>query len=280
MTIVTEPGVYDLTDEEYHADPCPETSLSQSGAKDLLDSPALFAWRRDHRDDKPEYDFGHVAHRLILGTGTTPYVVDATDWRTKAAQDARRDARAQGLAPILRADYVKAVRMAHEVRKHPIAGRLFNGDSEVSMFARCPDTKVMLRARADHIGTLPSGRPVIVDYKTAGRTANPAIFGRSAWEYGYDIQDAWYRQVALDSGAVDDDPAFLFVIQSKDAPHLVAVVELDDEARETGSARGLFARRLYLECATTGHWPGYAPVVHTASLPRYASAPHIEGVPA
>lgn len=274
MTI-TEPGIYDLDEAIYHADPVPETSLSQSGAKALLDCPARFQWEREHKVFKAEYDFGHVAHRLVLGSGATPWVVDAPDWRTRAAQEARRQAREDGLAPILRSDYRKAVAMAAQVRRHPIASRLFTGDSEVSMFARDPETKVMLRARADHIAKLPDGRPVIVDYKTVARTANPDRFGWAAWDYGYDIQDPWYRLVASEVGI--EDPAFVFVIQEKDPPHLVSVIELDDWSRDIGTERGRAARHIYRDCMTADHWPDYPAIIHRASLPRTATAPIVEG---
>ena len=276
MTTITEPGIYDTLDEQtYHADPTGEGSLSYSGAKTLLDCPERYAWQLENRVEKPEYDFGHVAHTLVLGSGVTPFVVDAPDWRTKAAQEARRAARAEGLAPILRSDFRKAVAMRKKIREHPVASRLFAaGRAEVSLFARDPETRIMLRARADWLTTLPSGRPLIVDYKTLGQTAAPEKFGRDAWAYGYDVQDAFYRHVAEQAGL--DDPAFVFVIQEKAAPYLVSVVELDDTARQIGAERARYARHLYLECRTRNEWPGYAPQIHRVSLPGHATAPIVE----
>lgn len=278
MTI-TEPGIHDgISDADYHADPVPEGSLSTSGAKRLLDCPARYMWEQTNRVDKSEYDYGHLAHRLVLGDGVMPWVVDAPDWRTKAAQDARKTARATGLAPVLRSDLLAATAMRREIRRHPIASRLFaNGRPEVSMFARCPDTRLMMRARADWL-TEHKSRPLIVDYKTV-RTADPNRFGYAAWDYGYDIQDAWYRLTAHGAGL--EDAAFVFVIQEKTAPYLVTVVELDDTARDIGAARGLAARRLYVQCRTTGHWPGYPTGIQSVTLPTYAHAPHVpEEIPA
>ena len=46
------------------------------------------------------------------------------------------------------------------------------------------------------------------------------------------------------------------------------VVELDDESREEGAHLNRAARAIYLECMTTGQWPGYAPIVHPISIFR------------
>ena len=47
----------------------------------------------------------------------------------------------------------------------------------------------------------------------------------------------------------------------------MSVVELDDESREEGAHLNRAARAIYLECMTTGQWPGYAPV-HPISIFR------------
>ena len=70
--MITHPGIYAGIDETvYHADSdlAPELgrSLSQSGAKTLLASPARFAWERDHgRPPKDAYDLGTLVHALVL----------------------------------------------------------------------------------------------------------------------------------------------------------------------------------------------------------------------
>ena len=102
---ITEPGVYDDLDEAaYHADPVPGGSLSASGAKLLLppSCPALYRLPARPPEGRPaEFDYGTAAHKFVLGTGPEITVIDALDWRTKAAQDARKDARAKGVIPLL-----------------------------------------------------------------------------------------------------------------------------------------------------------------------------------
>src|SRR4051812_35256773 len=100
---VTEPGIYpDLSNDDYHADPVPGGSLSSSGARSLLECPAVYRHQRDHgRPNKAHYDIGHAAHMLVLGAGPDIYPVDAADWRTKAAKEEAEQAREFGMTPLL-----------------------------------------------------------------------------------------------------------------------------------------------------------------------------------
>src|SRR5438270_12221695 len=100
---VTAPGVYDLPEYVYHADPVPGGSLSQSGAKKLLATcPARFRYERDHPPAPTDaMELGTAAHKLVLGIGPDLVEVEAKDWRTKAAQEAAEVARARGAVPVL-----------------------------------------------------------------------------------------------------------------------------------------------------------------------------------
>ncbi len=73
------PGVYDIPEGAYFADP----ALSCSGAKLLLppSCPALFRYRQDHPEHKDVFDFGSAAHKMVLGAGPPIALVDAPDWR-------------------------------------------------------------------------------------------------------------------------------------------------------------------------------------------------------
>jgi hypothetical protein len=275
---ITRPGAYaDLPEDVYHGDPVPESSLSNSGAKKLLDSPARFRHDQLHPPTSTRaFNIGRAAHAKALGVGA-PTVAIPDDLlssdggiRSNAAKAWVAEQQAAGATVLKRADVELIDEMAAALLEHDIAGPLLRqGTPELSLFARDPDTKVMLRARLDWLTRLRSGRPCIVDYKTAV-TANPRRFGKAALDFGYHMQDDTYRQVA---DLLVDDPgahAFLFIVQEKTAPFLVSVCEMDDDARAVAAQANRAARRLYLECMTSGVWPGYAPVVHPISLPAYA----------
>ena len=90
-------GIHDVPESDYHGD---RRSLSVSGAKVLLDCPARYKWQQDNPVHKDAYDFGHVAHELILGKGAGYRVLDFDSWRSKDAREAKDQAHADGVAPI------------------------------------------------------------------------------------------------------------------------------------------------------------------------------------
>lgn len=277
MTVVTEPCVvWDMPEATYHADPCPETSLSNSGAKALMDCPRRFQWEREHPKVKGALDFGSVAHKRLLGVGPEVVAVrrfhkdgtstEATDWRSPSTTEHREALRAEGKIGLL-ADQVAVIDAMHEeLWAHPFTRLLFGeGNPEVSLFWRDEETSIMLRARLDWLGHLPSGRPCIVDYKTTARTAHPDEFRWEAKKYRYHWQDPHYTEGA--NTVLGGDHAFLILAQEKDPPYLCAYHEIWPEGREEGAAYGREARRLYAECMTTGEWPGYPPIVHPLRVP-------------
>lgn len=273
--MITEPGVYQLTDAEYFADPVPGGSLSSSGARRLLppSCPALFDYERQHGEGhKRTWDIGHAAHLMVLGTGPELVVIDATDYRTKAAQEAQAAARADGKVPLLVAEHAKVREMAAALRAHPFAGALLNpeyGTAEQSLFWFDEEFGIWRRARPDFIRT--GGKRVLVaDYKSTS-SAEPAAIARSVANYGYHRQHPWYLDgiAALD---IDPDAAFVFVFQEKTPPYLVTVVELDPDAVRIGRELNRRAMEIYRDCQASGVWPGYSSDVEQISLPRWAES--------
>jgi len=277
---VTEPGVYDMPEDAYHADPVPGGSLSASGAKLLLppSCPALYRYRRDHPKVSAVFDYGTAAHRQVLGRGLPICNLNYDDWRTKAAKDAADEARAQGYIPLLKADVAKVLEMAAAVREHPLAAGLFDpehGDPEQSLFWQDDEFGIWRRARLDWLPRWRRGRRLIIgEYKTAA-AVDPDSVRKAIANFGYHISAAQYVDGAraLD---LDDDPAFLFVFQMKDPPYLVNVVQLDDEAMAVGRERMRHACEIFRDCTTSGIWPGYSDLSRdpdVISLPPWAARP-------
>lgn len=266
-------GLYPgITERAYHAD---RSSLSSSGARTLLKSPARFKYERDHPVFKDVFDMGSVAHTLVLGEGSEIVVVDADSWRSKAAKEAKDAARAEGKTPILAADYQVAREMADAIGAHPTAAKLLSsGSPELSGYWHDSETDIRLRFRTDWL-TEYEGRPLCVDYKTAA-SADPDEFAKSAARYGYHLQAAWYV-TGLQSVGVDA-ARMVFICQEKTAPYLVSVVELDEEAVAEGARLARQAVDLYHQCVTTGQWPGYPEHIVTLSLPRWARNPAIQSI--
>lgn len=272
-TVITEPGVYDLPEDVYFADPVPDGSLSSSGAKRLLppSCPAIFRHEQIHgRANKPAFDLGHAAHKLVLGAGAPLAVIDAADWRTNAAKAARDTAYAAGQVPLLAAEHEQVTAMANALRENEIVGELFDhnhGAPEQSLFWRDQRHEVWRRARLDWLPDATDGRLIIADYKTCV-SAEPAAFAKAVANYGYYMQAPWYIDGVLALGLAER-VAMVFIAQEKTAPYLVTVFELDADALRVGRARNDQAIELYAECMATDTWPSYSSDVELLSLPGW-----------
>jgi hypothetical protein len=264
----------DMLDVDYRAVP----ALSYSGAKDLMRSPALFDWRQTHpRPDSTEFDVGHATEAQILGVGGTVAVArdergePFNDWRTKAAREFAAKARADGYTPMLLEQAEAVDRMVTAVRSHPQAGKLFElgrGHPQASLFWTDDETQTAQRARLDWlIVEGDDGRPEVVDLKTTTDVRRRALM-KTIDEHRYHWQDAHYTAGLAAHGV--DDARFRFVFVEKSPPHLVRVVELDEDAWHTGARWMAAARRLYARCLDAGDWPAYPPRTEVIGLPAYS----------
>jgi hypothetical protein len=273
--IVDRPGIYEMSNQRYHADPVPGGSLSSTGARQLLECPAKYRWEQDHQQaPKKEFDFGTAAHQVVLGRGDGIVLVDADSWRTKAAQAAAEAARVRGAVPLLPKDYAVVQAMAEAIRRHPIAGPLFSGTgvAEESLFWQDQATGVWRRARPDwRVGR------ILADYKTTVDASDEAL-PKTILNYGYHQQADWYRAGARALGLIEE-PAFLLVFQEKTAPYLVNVVEMTAVTLRIGNHRNRQALALYRECTESGHWPGYGETQPgLVSLPAWAEKTELENM--
>lgn len=259
--------VLDLDEQEYHKRP----ELSSTQARQILDTPARYKYRLEHpQEHKDAFDLGTAVHAAVLGVGAPVAQLDFDSFRTKAAQEARDQAREWGQTPILVKDYAPIVAMKEAVLAHPVARALFEqgGDEEASVFATDPDTGVRTRARFDYLATSENvSTPTAVDLKTTAKSAAPSEFAKTAASFGYHVQQAHYLDTL--HWATKEGPDFAFVVVETAAPHLVAVHTLDDHFRDIGRDEAARARQLLAECRASGVWPGYADEVTTIAPPMW-----------
>lgn len=269
----------DVPEVEYHADP----ALSQSGAKLLLppSTPKHYEWARKHPKTTTAFDHGHAAHKKVLGVGAEIVVptdkdgVAYVEWRSADAKAQVAEAKAKGKIPLHPADAEVVTDMATALRTHPIAGPLLTdgaGTAEVSAWWTDPDTGVRLRARFDWLTRLGDDRWMPVDYKGTAKSAGAWSFSKTAYDYGYDVQDTWYRwAVEATTGQPAKDTPMVFVVQEKNPPYLVAVHQLNADYRDLGEDRARRAVGVFCECVETGTWPGYpADEITELEPPRWA----------
>lgn len=273
------PGIYpDLPASAYHADP----ALSSTGARRLLppSCPAHFRWEADNgQPPKRAWDLGTAAHRLVLDDGPELTVLDYPDYKTKAAQQARAEARAAGAVPLLTREHEQVQAMADAIRRHPLASAIFTpgqGRAEVSLVWDDSPTGVRRRARLDWLrDPVPGRRLIVPDYKTCA-DASPEALQRAIESHGYHQQAAWYLDGVQAAGLAPDGAVFIFVFQEKAPPYLVHVVELARVALSIGAAKNRRALEIYRQCAASGRWWGYADDITHLSLPPWAENRDIE----
>lgn len=259
----------------YHAD---QTSLSVSGAKKLIppSCPAIFKWERDNgRPNKAVFDFGHAAHAAVLGVGQEVEVIDADDFRSKKAQEAKAEAYAAGRIPLLAKDKERVDGMAAAIRLNPTAARLLepsSGKAEQSFFWDDPISEVRRRARFDWLPESDGGQLIVPDYKTAP-SAEQRAFSNSVATYNYHMQDVWYCD-AIRAAGIAEDVTMAFIVQEKTPPYIVSVYELDTEALMIGRDRVTKALLTYRRCMGTDTWPGYAEGIELLPLPIWATYDH------
>lgn len=278
-TITTRCVIDGMTDETYHADPVVGGSLSSTGARAILSSPARYRWDRDHRIERHTFDVGHAAHAKVLGVGMgiieipAEHLTASGNVSTKVATQAWLiEQRAAGLVPVTPDDMSDVDAMAEAVLAHPEARTYLERDgakSEQSLFAPDDQTGAWLRARIDLLA-LDGAEPLAADLKTTGLGgADPEEFARTAANYGYDIQSEFYPHVLRQALGLDDIAAFRFIAVEKVPPYLVSVIELDAEYAVIGRTRVRRAIDTYARCRETNTWPGYQPVVHYVAAPRW-----------
>lgn len=238
-------------------------------------TPEKFKWFQEHTEPQtPALIFGAMVHKLLLEPETfeSEFVIAPNvDRRTKdgkAAYAAFLEA-LNGRQEISAADYERAVQMVQAALATPFVKALLDGMHEQAYFWRDAATEELCKIRTDCVRYV-GDTPLIVDYKTS-TDASLDGFTRSALRYGYDFQAGMYCEgVEMVTGVA---PRFLFIVQEKEAPFAVNVVEADPAFILRGKDKFRELLGIYHECKQTGNWYGYMgadPVIHEMLLPAWA----------
>lgn len=272
-------SIVQMTAEQYHSDPCAKPSLSNSIAQIILTQSPLHAWLA-HPKLNPKYtphedsrfDLGSAAHALLLeGNNAKIAIVEAADWRTKAAKEAREQARGNGLLPILaKHDFAlkMMVKAAHEyIAQSELAGVFDQGKPEQTILWDADG--VACRSRLDW---LTNDHKIILDYKTTAN-ANPEAFVRQIATMGYDMQACFYARAVLAATGVN--PAFAFLVQEIEPPYACSLVGLSNAYYELAEVKVNRATAIWRECLLSDKWPGYPDRVAYAEPPAWAMNEHM-----
>lgn len=280
---ITLPGIYDLTDVEYHDPAITGDWVSNSDLKamTLPGAPSKWKYNRDHgiRKRSAEFDFGKASHRRVLGVGaevvTRPAVNPANpdqawpDWRTNAAKAWRAEQEAAGRVVVSAEDLQVIEDMAVALAEHPAARGFLAAPArhELAFFwtELLPSGRTVRRRAM--LDSVPEYGP-IVDFKTAESSAPDQSMQRTISRYRYHWQAAGYI-AAVTHFDLPCEPDIVFLFQEKTAPYLVTPVNLDDPTMMAAEIEVRRALEVYAECVETGVWPGYTDGVVTMSIPEY-----------
>lgn len=279
---VPGPGLYRMPAEVYHADPCPEPSLSSSIAKLLVDRSPEHAFHAHPRlsgpKDEPEptrpKEVGTATHKLLLDQGRDLVVVEADDWKTKLAKTERAAAYAAGHCPILRPDLEKAEALASQALARladvPGCEGFRAAPAEIVAVAR-DRSGAWLRIMMDKVEITDHGA-IIWDVKTGEQPAAPQGLGRRIENMAMEVQAALYVHVlGLLLPRLQGRIVFRWAFVENDPPHALIVNEVDGAGGHVGERKVALALHRWNQALRTGEWPSYPARIIRAEYPEYAA---------
>lgn len=256
----------------------PPHVLSKTSAHLLVSKSPLHARMRktgEHEDDTTDdMDLGSIVHAMVLGAGKKIVVLDHDNYRTKAAKQARDDARAQGAIPILRAKEEVTAGLARRLKRNIEAhGFALDGVSEpgVSWFERTTDGS---DEDVECLGALDHWHPrtaTIFDLKIA-RSGHPDACRKHLFAFGCDIQAAAYTSaVEKIHPELQGRTRFVFLFCEL-FTGAVTPVTLSGDFRRLGEQRWQRAVNTWARCLREDRWPGYTTGPITIDAPEWAMA--------
>lgn len=279
--MIIEPGIYSISEAEYHADPCEPFSLSRGIAHKIITENPRKAYHASPKlgghgglIPNKSMDAGSMVHRIVLGKGAEIEVVRAVygpkharcgefvdDYATAAAKEARDAIRARGRIPVLAHEEpgirACAVSALEQLRDHPDGGGFFEpGRSEAVVVWQEDDC--WFRVMVDRLPDNPRASPY--DFKATKLSAAPGDWDRRLQQI-YAFQDSFYRRGLKAVRGIMPSP-MLFPVIELDEPYCLAVHAAAPSLQDIADRQVERAIAAWKRCVKTGQWPGYP--AHTA----------------
>jgi hypothetical protein len=269
MKLIDKPGIYDLTMEQYHGQPCVGPSVSSTGLRTIhTQSPAHY-WvdsslnpdRDEEEDDSTAaLDLGRAAHHLFLGEADfgkfftmRPETIEGAAWQGNrtACKKWLSDRANEGIT-VLKGEQIKHIKgMSKALNAHPLVQNgILNGQIEKSLIWKDEETGIWLKARPDAI---PNDSGDFSDLKTTVETG--IKLDRSVSKFRYDMQAALVKMGAKAALGIDMTE-FSFVFVEKTPPYCVDVLVLKPEDIALAELDIRVALRTLAYCIKTDDWFG------------------------
>ena len=252
----------DMSNEEYHQ----SEAISASAVKTVAQK-SLGHWKYGEIKQSIAMEIGTATHTLVLEPDNKNLVIcGPATRRGKAWEDAKIEAHANGAVVLTEPDYQHVQKIADSVRSNTQVKNLLSGDLvvEASVFNTDPDHKVEVRCRPD---AWRKDISAIIDLKTT-IDASPEGFQKTCANFGYHIQEAFYRRVMEIEGYEID--RFIFVAVEKVAPFATGIYELDETSLLEGRAAVNYALEKMANAKISGEYPTGFGERTTLQIPRWA----------
>lgn len=270
--LIATMGWHDLSEEQYHADPCPAPSLSSHTAITVVTKSLLHAWRGHPRSPGFEpsvmgaaADRGSAAHALLFG-GKPIEAIMADDYRSTAAREARDKARALGRIPLLAKEIEGLMAMVGPARER--LHQLHDGSFLCEQSAIWRSGSGWRRARID---TISPSRLLIVDYKTTEAGVDALSCERRVADMGLQIQAAAYVEaVERLHPELMGRVRFMFQWQEQKPPYALSPpIEMSEAFLSLGRAQWTAACHLWDQALKHNAFPGFSAHPHLACPPPW-----------
>lgn len=281
--LITKPGIYDISAEDYHADPCSEPSLSASIVKILADETPLHAWTLHpklnpnfERKEEDKFVIGTVAHSLMLRDPKAFAILKYDDYKGGAAKAERDKARAVGVIPILEKHWDRVQLMVKIGREQlawssEFAGVFQNGKPEQTLIWQEGEGRDAIWFRS-LLDWLPDDRSQPYDdYKTSEVAAPEKWSKNILYSVGHDISAAFYRR-GIRALGLNRQPKMRFIVQEPSEPFALSGVEMTSEILELADRRIEAAIRKWRWCRQTDRWPAFPAKFHRPEVPSWMEA--------
>jgi hypothetical protein len=253
-----------MPNEAYHA----YAGISKSGLDLVARSPAHYAYRTPNEPSRAMV-IGSATHAAILEPElfAKQYMLlrDVTDRRSSAYKQAAEQFGADNVLTGSEADSVIGMQSAIQLNRSLQEMLQAPGWCEISVFASCHETGVLVKCRFDKL--LHDLRSV--DVKT---TQDLREFGKSVANYRYHVQQSFYTDV-FEWATGKQLQSFDFAVIEKEAPNASRLFRLDTPAQDYGRKLYREALNTYAECMKSGDWPMPDGALEYVGLPYWAQDP-------
>lgn len=259
-----KPGIYRMDEADYHASP----GASKSGLWTLIKRSPFHA-RYGAKKETDAQKFGGAAHTAVLEPGLFEhrYYRGPADRRGNKWGAAQEIAAQTGRDCLTEKEFDGALRLRDAMQKSEMVRRLTSGTPSIEQSAFWIDeqTGELCRCRPDLYN---HDLNIMADLKST-TDAKASVWWRRVRDFGYYVQDAYYRDGWEKAGGGKVD-GFVFIAVETDEPHASAIYELEPADVELGRKTYREALERWHACRVNEVWPAYGTGVLPLSMDRWA----------